>query len=214
MRRTMQSFPNLTIVEHAVIQDKLARLRDKATPCFDFRRLLEEISLVIFYEATRKLPTRDTTIETPLESMTVRRLQRPILLVPILRAGLGMANGIVKGFPETRIGVLGMYRDETTLQPVDYYLRLPEDMGGMDVFLLDPMLATGGSAHSAVKKLRQHRAEHINMLAIIAAPEGVSVMQQNHPEVPIFVAALDRQLNARGFILPGLGDAGDRYFGV
>ncbi|NOX38823.1 MAG: uracil phosphoribosyltransferase [Calditrichaeota bacterium] len=210
----MQSFPNLTVVEHAIIQDKLARLRDKATPFFDFRTLLEDISLLLFYEASRKLSTRDETIETPLESMTVRRLQHPILLVPILRAGLGMANGIVKVFPEARIGVLGMYRDETTLQPVDYYLRLPDDIRGMDVFLLDPMLATGGSAHSAVEKLKRHRAERIVMLAVIAAPEGVSVMQEHHPEVPIFTAALDRQLNSRGFILPGLGDAGDRYFGV
>ncbi len=210
----MPPFSNLTVVEHAVIQDKLARLRHKDTPFHDFRALLEDISLLLFYEAARALSTTDQVVETPLETLTARRLTRPILLVPILRAGLGMANGIVRVFPEARIGVLGMYRDESTLQPVDYYLRLPEDMHHMDVFLLDPMLATGGSARSAVDKLKRHRAECIVMLALIAAPEGVSLMQRHHPDVPIVTAALDRQLNAQGFILPGLGDAGDRYFGV
>ena len=208
------SFPNLTIVDHPLIADKLARLRHNNTPPHKFRMLLEDISLLLFYEAGRLLPLKPMPIRTPLEETEGFRLSKEIVLVPILRAGMGMVNGIVKLFPAVQVGMVGMYRDEETLQPVDYYLRLPDNLHRKEVFLLDPMLATGGSARNAVDILKKNGARHIYMISIIAAPEGVQLMLDYHPTIPIFTAALDRQLNDKGFILPGLGDAGDRYFGT
>ncbi|RMF59305.1 MAG: uracil phosphoribosyltransferase [Calditrichaeota bacterium] len=209
-----EEFQNLHISQHPLIQDKLCDLRQKSTPHFRFKQLLEEISQFLFYEASKTLSTRKVTIETPLENMEGEQLTREILLVPILRAGLGMVNGITQLWEGSRVGMLGMYRDHDTLQPVDYYLRLPENLEPFTVFLLDPMLATGGSAVSAITRLKERGARELMMLSLICAPEGVRAVSEHYPEVPIYAAALDRQLNEKGYILPGLGDAGDRYFGV
>jgi len=208
------NFPNLTVLDHPLIADKVTQLRDKDTPHYQFRSLLNEVSQFLFYEASRDLPLENTSIETPLESISAPRIQKKVLLAPILRAGLGMVNSIAAVFPPVRVGMIGMYRDHDTLEPVDYYLRLPEDLSDKAVFLLDPMLATGGSAIDAVKKLKDHGAKKVIMIALICAPEGVSRLFETHPDTPVFTAALDRQLNEIGYILPGLGDAGDRYFGV
>jgi len=207
-------FENLILCDHPLIADILAQLRDEKTPHFRFRTLLEEISLLIFYEAFRKAGTESQTIITPLEQMNGARIREEVLLVPILRAGLGMLNGITRLWPAARVGMIGMYRDESTLQPVDYYLKLPEKLGGNLVMLLDPMLATAGSARSSLDKLKSHGADRIVMLSVISAPEGVALLRDTHPDVPVYTAALDRRLNRNGYILPGLGDAGDRYFGV
>lgn len=205
---------NVYISTHPLVQDKLADLRDKHTPHYRFKQLLEELSQFLFYEASQSLETRPQTIETPLESMECRRLGREVLLVPILRAGLGMVNGITQMWENSRVGMVGMYRDPGTLQPVDYYLRLPASLADLAVFLVDPMLATGGSAVAALDRLKERKAARICMITLICAPEGVEVVHRHHPDVPIYTAALDRQLNPKGYILPGLGDAGDRYFGV
>lgn len=202
------------ISDHPLVQDKLARLRDRSTPHNQFRLLLEEVSIYLFYEAMAQVETVEQTVATPLEEMSCNQIRRRVLLVPILRAGLGMANGILRNWPEAVTGMLGMYRDHDTLEPVNYYLRLPEDLHGLEVLLLDPMLATGGSAVSAVSQLKAKGADHVTMIAVICAPEGVARLASAHPDVTIHAAALDRQLNEKGYILPGLGDAGDRYFGV
>ena len=210
----MTEFPNLTVINHPLLQDKLSGIRNKHTHFAKFRRLLEAISQGLFWEASRDLPLQPVMVETPLESMKGQQLAQSIALVPILRAGLGMVNGILQMVPQAHVGMLGMYRNEETLTPVDYYLRFPPGIEHMAVFLLDPMLATGGSAVSAVDKLKAAGATFIKLLVIIAAPEGVRTLLQVHPDVPIIAAALDRQLNEQGYILPGLGDAGDRYFGT
>ena len=210
----MSAFPNLTVVNHPLLHDKLRGIRDKHTHFAKFRRLIEAISQALFWEASRDLPLAPAEVETPLETTAAQKLARPIALVPILRAGLGMVNGILQIAPQAHVGMMGMYRNEETLQPVDYYRRFPPGIEAMDVFLLDPMLATGGSAVAAVDKLKATGVQYLKMLAIIAAPEGVQAMLEAHPDVPIFAAALDRQLNDKGYILPGLGDAGDRYFGT
>ncbi len=210
----MSTFPNLTVVNHPLLQDKLKGIRNRNTHYAKFRHLIEAISMALFWEASKDLPLKKVTVETPLESTDAFEVANDIALVPILRAGLGMVNGILTLVPQARVGMLGMYRNEETLQPVDYYLRFPPHIEAMNVFLLDPMLATGGSAVAAVEKLKAAGVQQLKMLAIIAAPEGVQLMQEKHPEVPIFTAALDRELNKNGYILPGLGDAGDRYFGT
>lgn len=207
-------FKNLTIVHHPLIEDKLSRLRSKDTPHFRFKGLIEEISQFLFYAATSSLETSAREIETPLEKMQTRVLRKEILLVPILRAGLGMVNGIFNIWEEARVGMIGMYRDHRTLQPVDYYISLGDNLHEMEVFLLDPMLATGGSASSGLERLKKKGAKNLTLISLICAPEGVEVVEKNHPEAKIYSAALDRQLNEKGYILPGLGDAGDRYFGV
>ncbi len=212
--RAANRFNQLTILDHPLIHHKLARLRARDTPYYQFKVLLEDISMFLFYQASAGLDTRAGTIETPLEEMEVQTIDREILLVPILRAGLGMSSGILKIFPEALVGMLGMYRDPKTLQPVDYYLRLPDRIDNLAVFLLDPMLATGGSAIAAVDYLKKRGAQNINMLVLISAPEGVAALTEAHPDVRIYTAALDRELNHKGYILPGLGDAGDRYFGL
>lgn len=208
------TFNNLTIVNHPLIEDKLSRLRSKETPHFRFKSLIEEISQFLFFAATSALETVPREIETPLEKMHTRVLKREILLVPILRAGLGMVNGIFNIWEEARVGMIGMYRDHNTLQPVDYYISLGDNLHEMEVFLLDPMLATGGSASSGLERLKKKGAKNLTLISLICAPEGVTVVEKNHPDVKIYAAALDRQLNEKGYILPGLGDAGDRYFGV
>jgi len=206
--------PNLKISSHPLIQDKLTRLRDKYTPHYEFRELMEAISMILFWEASSFLSTEPMRVATPLETTMVERLKNPIALIPILRAGMAMVNGILKTYPRAYVGMVGMYRDEDTLMPVDYYLRLPQDLQTMDTFLLDPMLATGGSAKLALDTIKEKQPHSLTMITIISAPEGVSHLQKYHPDVQIYSGALDRELNHKGFILPGLGDAGDRYFGT
>lgn len=208
-------FPNLTVLAHPLIQHKLAILRDRATPTRDFRQLVSEIAMLMTYEVTRDLPTETVPVETPLEAMPCEKVAgKKLVLMPILRAGLGMVEGISQLIPSARIGHIGLYRDHETLQPVSYYFKAPSAEGDRDFLVLDPMLATGGSAVAAVQKLKNVGATRIRFLCLVAAPEGVAAMQDGHPEVPVYAAALDRQLNAQGYILPGLGDAGDRLFGT
>ena len=208
-------FPNLTVLEHPLIQHKLAILRDKSTSVKDFKQLVNEIAMLMTYEVTRDLPTESVEIETPLERMSARRVAgKKLSLIPVLRAGLGMVEGITQLIPAARVGHIGLYRDHQTLQPVSYYFKVPAAGTDRDFFVLDPMLATGGSAVAAVNKLIEAGATRIRLLCLVAAPEGVQAMLEAHPTVPVFAAALDRQLNASGYILPGLGDAGDRIFGT
>ncbi|MBS1203046.1 MAG: upp [Chromatiaceae bacterium] len=210
----MPRFPNLTVLDHPLIQHKLALLRDKRTPTKEFRALVSEIAMLMTYEVTRDLPTWPVDVETPLETAKCRMVAgKKLTLVPILRAGLGMVDGISQLIPSARIGHIGLYRDHETLKPVSYYFKVPRE-AARDFYLLDPMLATGGSAVAAVQQLKDAGATRIRLLCIVAAPEGVQDMLTAHPEVPVFAAALDRQLNEHGYILPGLGDAGDRIFGT
>ncbi len=206
-------FPNLHISNHPLILDRLSRLRDENTTHSEFRRLLEELSLLLFCEASTEFEVNRTEIKTPLEKTTGSNLKREVLLVPILRAGLGMMNGILKIIPEARVGMVGVYRDEINFKPVDYYNNLPEDLDRFETILLDPMLATGGSSKFALDTVKKRGATQIRMIFIISSPEGVKVLHDTHPDIKIYTAALDRQLNDQAFILPGLGDAGDRYFG-
>jgi uracil phosphoribosyltransferase len=209
------SFRNLTVSDHPLVQHKLSILRDRATPTKLFKELVEEIAMLLAYEAMRDLPLEQASVETPLESTTQWRVAgKKLTLVPILRAGLGMVEGVLRLVPSARVGHIGLYRDHDTLQPVDYYFKVPADAPAREFFLLDPMLATGGSAVAAVNSLRRVGAARIRMLCIVAAPEGVEKMGAECPDVPIISAALDRELNENGYILPGLGDAGDRLFGT
>jgi uracil phosphoribosyltransferase len=206
---------NLTVLAHPLIQHKLTLLRDKNTSTRDFKQLVSEIAMLMAYEVTKDLPTEPAEIETPLERMTGRQVSgKKLTLVPILRAGLGMVDGIAQLIPSARVGHIGLARDHDTLKPVDYYFKIPAEHEERDFFVLDPMLATGGSGVAAVTALKQAGAKRIRFLSIVAAPEGVEAMAKAHPDVPIFTAALDRELNEKGFILPGLGDAGDRLFGT
>lgn len=207
--------PNLTVLGHPLIQHKITLLRDKGTSTRDFKQLVNEIAMLMAYEVTKDLPTEPLTIETPLERMEGRQVAgKKLTLVPILRAGLGMVDGITQLIPSARVGHIGLYRNHDTLQPVDYYFKIPAGEEARDFFVLDPMLATGGSAVAAVTALKQAGARRIRFLCLVAAPEGVARMQAAHPDVAVFAAALDRQLNENGYILPGLGDAGDRLFGT
>ena len=208
------AFPNLTVLEHPLIQHKVALLRDRRTPTRDFRQLVGEIATLMTYEVTRDLPTWPVEEETPLEKTTCRMVAgKKLTLVPILRAGLGMVDAIAQLIPSARIGHIGLYRDHETLKPVSYYFKVPSEPS-RDFFVLDPMLATGGSAVAAVEQLKKVGATRIRFLCLVAAPEGVQTMLDAHPDVPVYTAALDRQLNEHGYILPGLGDAGDRIFGT
>lgn len=203
------------VLNHPLIQHKLSIMRDKNTGTKEFRELLDEISMLMAYEVTRDLPTEDTEVETPLTKMTTRILSGiPIGVVPILRAGLGMVNGIMSLVPNAKIGHIGLYRDPETLQPVEYYCKLPADAEQRLLLVLDPMLATGGSASAAISFLKMRGCNNIKLVNLIAAPEGVQRINQDHPDVDIFVAAMDERLNDHGYILPGLGDAGDRLFGT
>jgi uracil phosphoribosyltransferase len=210
-----QSFPNLTVLEHPLIQHKLTLLRDKRTSTRDFKLLASEIAMLMAYEVTKDLPLEPIEIETPLErTKGVQVAGKKLTLVPILRAGLGMVEGIAQLIPSARVGHIGLYRDHNTLQPVDYYFKIPAGEQSRDFFVLDPMLATGGSAVAAVAALKKAGASRIRFLCLVAAPSGVRAMLDAHPDVTVFTAALDRQLNDKGYILPGLGDAGDRLFGT
>src|SRR5438128_3034710 len=215
MPASASGHPNLTILSHPLIQHKLTLLRDKRTSTRDFKQLVSEIAMLMAYEVTKGLPTEPVEVDTPLERMTGRQVSgKKLTLVPILRAGLGMVEGIAQLIPSARVGHIGLYRDHDTLKPVDYYFKIPAAEVERDFYVLDPMLATGGSAVAAVGALKDAGARRIRFLSIVAAPEGVRRVLQAHPEVPIYTAALDRQLNEQGYILPGLGDAGDRLFGT
>src|SRR6266480_1760271 len=208
-------FPNLTVLDHPLIRHKLTILRDKHTTTRDFKQLVNEIAMLMAYEVTKDLPLEPLEVETPLEPMRgVRVAGKKLALVPILRAGLGMVEGIAQLIPSARVGHIGIYREHDTLEPVDYYFKIPSGEDARDFFVLDPMLATGGSAADAVSALKHAGAQRIRFLCLVAAPEGVRRMLETHPDVPVFAAALDRELNDHGYILPGLGDAGDRLFGT
>jgi len=205
----------LTIARHPLIQHKVTLLRDRRTPTKIFKELLDEIAMLMAYEATSDLPLEPTEVDTPLERTTGARVSgKKLVLVPILRAGLGMVEGVLRLVPGARVGHIGLYRDHDTLEPVDYYFRVPGDAAARDFFLLDPMLATGGSAVSAVSSLKRAGAARIKFLCVVAAPAGIERLAKAHPDVQVYCAALDRELNASGYILPGLGDAGDRLFGT
>jgi len=206
--------PNLFVLDHPLVADKLTSLREHDTGRRAFRALVEQIAGLMVYEATRSLPTRAIRVHTPLEEAEGVRLAGLPTVVPVLRAGLGLAAGVLDMLPNARVGHIGVHRDETTLRPVEYLSKLPDDLDAGPVLLLDPMLATGGSASFAAQVLRDAGATDLRMICIVAAPEGVRRMLKDHPTMPIYAAGLDRQLDDRGFIRPGLGDAGDRLFGT
>lgn len=203
------------IAQHPLIQHKVSRLRHKDTSSKEFRELIAEITGLLCYESTRDLPLVDAEIPTPLTTTTGKVLAgRKLVFVPILRAGLGMVDGALELIPSARVGHIGLYRDPATLKPVEYYCKLPGDIEERDVFVLDPMLATGGSAVDAISQIKRRHPQRIKFMCIIAAPEGLAALQQAHPDVQVYCAALDERLNDHGYILPGLGDAGDRIFGT
>jgi uracil phosphoribosyltransferase len=207
-------FPNLRVFDHALIQHKLALLRDDRTNAEDFRALLNEIAGLMVFEVSRSFPTRAIQVRTPLETCEGRALSQPVTLAPILRAGLGMTDGILRLFPEARVGHIGIQRDESSRAPINYYTRFPTDVADGPVLVVDPMLATGGSAAHAIDHLKRLGCRDLQMVCLVAAPEGVKRLLDRHPEVPVFAAALDRQLDENAYIRPGLGDAGDRIFGT
>ena len=207
--------PKTHVLDHPLIQHKVAILRKQQTGAKEFREIVSEIAMLMCYEATRDLPLQKAQVDTPLGRAQVQVLAgRKLAVVPILRAGLGMVDGILDLIPAAKVGHIGLYRDPETLRPVEYYCKLPADVEQREVLLLDPMLATGGSASAAIGFLKERGAKSIRLLHIIAAPEGVARIRQDHPEVPIYCAALDEGLNEHGYIVPGLGDAGDRIFGT
>ena len=212
----MKNYDNVVIFDHPLIRHKIAILRDEKTSTKEFRELVEEITTLMTYEALKSgVPTTTVEVQTPLEKCSQEVVKdNAIVIVPILRAGLGMVNGIHVLFPSAKVGHIGMYRDEETLQPQTYYCKLPDGIEDKLVLVVDPMLATGGSATDAVNLLKARGCKHIKFMAIIGAPEGVSKLAESHPDVDIFVSTLDRCLNENGYILPGLGDAGDRLFGT
>ena len=206
---------NVYVLDHPLIQHKLAILRSKDTPVKEFRELVGEIAGLMCYEATRNLPTKEVSVETPITTATCQMLAgKKMAIVPILRAGLGMVDSMVNLIPSAKIGHIGLYRDPETHKPVEYYCKLPDDIGNRQVFVVDPMLATGGSAIAAIDFLKQHGCKQIIMMNIIGCPEGVQAVTAAHPDVDIYLAALDEKLNERAYIVPGLGDAGDRLFGT
>ena len=206
---------NVNVMTHPLIQHKVTLIRSVETGTKDFRQLLEEIALLMGYEITRDLPLEDVKVQTPLvEAIGKQIAGKKLGIVPILRAGLGMVNGLLELMPMAKVGHVGMYRDPETLQPVEYYCKLPSDLAERRIIVTDPMLATGGSAAAAISLLKEKGAKDIQLMCLVAAPEGVDVVNKAHPDVRIYVAALDEKLNDHGYILPGLGDAGDRIFGT
>ncbi|MCI0706495.1 MAG: uracil phosphoribosyltransferase [Ignavibacteriae bacterium] len=205
---------NLTIIDHPLVKRDLTLLRDKRTPSNQFRAILRRASIVMAYEVTRDLKMKSVTVATPLEKTRGSVFPHPVVLVPILRAGLGLVGGFVEVIPDARVGHIGLYRNEATLQPVDYYFKVPRNLHKALVLVLDPMLATGGSGVTAISYLKRKGAQNIRFVSLVAAPEGVRALSTGHPDVKIFSCALDRKLNSKGYILPGLGDAGDRIFGT
>ncbi len=205
----------LHIIDHPLIQHKLTIMRSRKTGSKDFRELLREIAMLMGYEITRDLPLEDVRIETPLCPMTAKKISgKKLAIVPILRAGIGMVDGLLSLVPVARVGHIGLYRDPETHLPVEYYCKLPPDVAERTVILVDPMLATGGSASDALCKLKERGVTDIRLMCLVGAPEGVAKVQSDHPDVPIYLAALDEKLNEHAYILPGLGDAGDRIFGT
>ena len=209
------SSPTLEVIRHPLIEHKLSYLRDKRTGNRQFKTLLEEVTLLMTFHATRHLEGEETTFDTPLETVRARRIREDrLVVVPILRAGLGMVEGVLRLIPGARVGHLGFYRNEETLQPVRYYGKLPPDPERRSFLVVDPMLGTGGTATAAASELKERGARHIHFMCLVAAPEGAARMAEEHPDVPVYTAALDRRLNEFGYIVPGLGDAGDRIFGT
>ncbi|HTY86275.1 MAG TPA: uracil phosphoribosyltransferase [Candidatus Acidoferrum sp.] len=205
---------NVVVITHPLVQHNLTRLRDKRTQPQEFRRLLDEIASLMLYEATRSFAVRSVTVQTPLAPARGFRLEREVVLVPVLRAGLGMLDSILQLIPHARVGFIGLKREETTLRAQFYHKSLPPNLGRFEVILIDPMLATGGSSVAALDLLVEQGARHVRMVNLVAAPEGIRRVRKHYPRIPIFTAAIDRRLNDRGYILPGLGDAGDRLFGT
>jgi uracil phosphoribosyltransferase len=204
----------LNLLKHPLLTHKLTLLRRKETGTKDFRETLEEIAGLMAYEITRDLPLRDITVETPLSKCATQELAREVVLIPVLRAGLGMVNGIANLIPTARVGHIGMYRDHETLKPITYYSKFPDNLADAVVMVLDPMLATGGSASAAIQVLKDHGAKTIKLVCVVGAPEGIDRITKDHPDVQIYLAGLDEKLNSKGYIVPGLGDAGDRLFGT
>lgn len=203
------------VLDHPLLQHKLSILRDKNTGVKEFREIVSEMAALECYEATRDLPLADVEIETPLMTSTFKKLAgKKLVIVPILRAGLGMVDGIVNMIPSAKVGHIGLYRDPETHEPVEYYCKMPSDVAERDVIILDPMLATGGSAVAAIQFMKNYGCKNIKMMNILAAPEGIQAVREAHPDVDIYVAAVDEKLNEHAYILPGLGDAGDRIFGT
>ena len=207
-------FKNLTILDHPLIQQKLFYIRSKVSNNLSFRNMLDETAALMVYEVTRDLPVKEREVETPLEKTKAHVLARNVTLVPILRAGMAMCDGILKIIPHARVGHIGLYRDKDTLKPVEYYAKYPDDIADSEVIIIDPMLATGGTAVAAVDYLKELGVSSMKFVCLVAAPEGVTLMEENHPDLKIYTAALDRELNDHGYILPGLGDAGDRIYGT
>ena len=206
---------NVYIMDHPLIQHKIGLIRRKDTGTKDFRQTISEIAMLICYEATRELKLADVEIETPICQTTVKELSgKKMAIVPILRAGLGMVDGMLNLIPAAKVGHIGLYRDPETLKPVEYYCKLPADCAEREVFVVDPMLATGGSSVAAIRMLKEKGCRNIHFMCIIAAPEGIQAMKEAHPDVDVYVGALDEKLNDHGYIVPGLGDAGDRIFGT
>jgi uracil phosphoribosyltransferase len=205
----------VTHVTHPLVQHKLSYLRDKATPTVHFRKLVNELTLLLTYEATKDFPTEIVEIETPLERMTAQRISgKKVAVCPVLRAGIGMLDGVLSLISSARVGFIGLYRDEETLEPVEYYVKLPEDLADRDAIVLDPMLATGNSSAAAIASVKAAGARSVTLVSLVAAPAGIERVHDEHPDVHVVCAAIDRGLNERGFILPGLGDAGDRLYGT
>ena len=211
----MKQYANVKILDHPLIRHKLAIIRDKNTDTKQFREVVEELAMLMAYESFKDVPTQVVEVETPLEkvSQTIVK-ENSIAIVPILRAGLGMVNGILSLFPAAKVGHIGLYRNEETLEPQEYYCKLPVGIEDKVVMVTDPMLATGGSASDAIKMIKKRGCKKIKLMCILAAPEGVKKVAEDHPDVEIYISTLDRQLNEHGYILPGLGDAGDRIFGT
>ena len=206
---------NVHVLNHPLLQHKLTILRNENTSTKDFRELVSEIAMLMTYEATRDLPLEEVTVKTPVDTGTFQTLSgKKMASVPILRAGLGMVDGVLKMIPAARVGHIGLYRDPATLKPVKYYCKMPADIASRDVLIVDPMLATGGSASAAITFMKEYGCKHIKLMDVLAAPEGIERIQQEHPDVEIYVAAVDSHLNDHGYIVPGLGDAGDRIFGT
>ena len=206
----------VNVIDHPLIQHKLTMMRKKTTGTKDFRELLEEISMLMTYEITRDFPLKDVEIETPVSKCVGKELAdtRKVCVVPILRAGLGLQSGVVNMIPAAKIGHIGLYRDPETLKPVEYYCKMPSDIAERTMLVVDPMLATGGSAAAAITMLKEKGAKKLILMCLVAAPEGVKVINDEHPDVPVYVAAVEEKLNEHGYIVPGLGDAGDRIFGT
>ncbi|MGV3026159.1 uracil phosphoribosyltransferase [Clostridium thermobutyricum] len=205
----------VTEINHPLILHKLAFIRNKETGSKDFRQLVSEVAMLMAYEVTRDLPTENVQIETPICTATCKMLAgKKLAVVPILRAGLGMVDGILNLIPAAKVGHVGLYRDEETLQPVEYFCKLPQDIAEREVIVVDPMLATGGSAADALTMLKNRGAKYLKLMCLISSPEGIKMVKEAHPDVDIFVAQIDEKLNEHGYIVPGLGDAGDRLFGT